>query len=250
MKRFLPAVAALAFLLLTNLSAFAGVIVVSGDGNFANALDGSGGVPLDANNQQFFVNVLGGGTTVLVQSVVSTSPSLNVADTAVNNFYNGLGGVSSSIYSGLVDATALSGIDLYVSIVPNDAYTVAEIGALSSFVGSGGSLFLLGDNSSFSTENGYLNSLLAGLGSSMSIVDGAVSGAIPVADSLTVGVGNAQYVLGSTVSGGTLLFQSSFGDRLVAYENTPVVNIPEPGTLGLFGLGLAGLCLARRKRTV
>jgi len=250
MKRFIAVLSLFALCFASSSSVFAGLIVLSGDSNIANALDGSSGVTVNANNQLFFKNVLGSGTNVLVQQTSGAgSPSVAVSDTAINTYYNSLAGVSSSLYSGVVDETALSGLNLYVGTLPDDTYTATEVAALSAFLGAGGSIFLLGENNYAATNNGYINTLLSDFGSSMSITSvSGVSGATPLSDPLTSGVGSITYLAGSTVSGGTTLFVTSGQTPVIAYENVGGNTVPEPGTVALLCLGLAGLAASRRQK--
>jgi len=236
-------------------------IIVSGDGNIANALDGSSGAGIDAGNKQFYQNLLQGGTAVAIHSDTDTlgSPSLNAAIAAMNNFYNSLGGVSSSTFAGNVTAAQLSGVDLFISMTPDNAFTAAEITAMSNLLGGGGSILFMGDNANFAPQNNRINAAVSALGGSMTILSTsfdsgfhtAVGGQIAV-DPFTAGVNTFTYAAPSElmVTGGTPLFFGTGGQQFVAYEQTATNVIPEPTTVVVWSL-LAALGLAagwRRRR--
>ena len=243
-----------ALLLGAMLPAHAGLIVLSGDTNITNGLDGSFGVPVTAGNQQFFTNVLGAGSSVLVQDNCTVcAGSIGTAVSAVNDHYNSLGGVSSSTHAGAITAAALSGVDLFVSILPESAFSASELAALSSF---GGSIMFLGENSFATAQNNNINAALAALGSSMSLLNTifdagilTATGAQIAADPLTAGV--SSFVYGAPtellVSGGTGLLFGMGGEAFIAYEGGAAA-VPEPGMLSLLGAGLIGFGLTRRRR--
>ena len=56
----------------------------------------------------------------------------------VNAFYNTLTGVSSSILTGTVTSASLSGVDLFVSFIPDNDFTGSEILAMSGLLTGGG----------------------------------------------------------------------------------------------------------------
>lgn len=89
------------------------------------------------------------------------------ADDDLDAFYRDLG-ATSSLLTGTVTAAELAGVDLFVAMLPDDAFSTAELDDLASFVANGGTLLLMGEQDGFAaTENGYLNGALASLGSAM-----------------------------------------------------------------------------------
>ena len=225
------------------------LLIVSGDSNIGNALDGSFGAPVNTNNQTWFSNILGSGTTVQIQDEYF-SGSVFDSTNSINDYYNGLGGVSSSLFSGTITDSTLGGVDLFLSILPSNSYSVSEIGALQNFLGGGGTLFLLGENSGFSTQNSRINTLLTALGSSMSLGNVTLDAGFNTtsnidADPLNTGVSDFTYAATTNVvSGGTSLIRTLNGTTFIAYESTTV---PEPSVLALLGIGLAGIGFARKR---
>jgi hypothetical protein len=228
------------------------VIVLSGDGNITDDL------PLGLyDNRQFFSNVLHGGTSVLVLQETGWGGAQDF-DTWVNDYYNTLPGVSSSLLSGPVTAAALAGVDLFVAPTPDNAFSAAELADLQAFHTAGGSLFFLGENYAWdATSNAYINDALASLGSGMSIVPQTVfdtgfhvaTGDKITVDPFTAGVTQLQYAAPSQlwVNGGTPLFFGEGYQPFVAYENA---TIPAPGALLLGGLGAGLVTWLRRRRTL
>jgi hypothetical protein len=228
------------------------LIVLSGDTNVTDALVGDQGFPIDTGNQQFFTNILQDGSSVaILENGGGIQSSSNV-----NDFYNSLSGVSSNVIVGTVTDITLVGVDLFVSAVPDDAYTASEITALDSLLAGGGSIFFLGENSNggWPLRNGYINDALSVLGSGLSIIPDSIfgtgietaTGAQIATDPLTDGVTTFTYGVPSEVSGGTHLFLGTAMQPFVAYEQTV---IPIPPAVWLFGSGLLGLAgIARRKK--
>jgi len=158
-------------------SALAQRIVLSGDSNIGNPLDGSFGPGIDPGNQRFFQNVLGSGTQVVQENGDSTG-SGGLAETSINNFYNGLPGVTATVVSGPITASTLAGANLFIDVLPTAALTGSEISALQTFFSGGGTIFFLGENSypDFMVSNASINSALSALGSSLQIVPDNIDG--------------------------------------------------------------------------
>jgi hypothetical protein len=95
-----------------------------------DALVGNG-TAVNPSNQRLFTNLLGGGTRVDVQGTDSIGVDSPVAN--INSFYNTIGGVVSTIQSGPVTGSSLSGINLFISAIPASPFSASEILALSTF---------------------------------------------------------------------------------------------------------------------
>lgn len=226
--------------------ASASTLVVSGDTTFFTDSDATN------DNLQFVANVLGSGTEILYQG--GASP-----------FFNGniplllgpLGTVSTLSFSDTITASALSGQDLFITARPADPFTAAETSAISDFLSGGGSVLLTGEYEPLgATGNGHINGLLAGLGSTMSILPGTALDAPGdafagiTADALTTGVGVFAYGFASAVSGGTTLFTSELtGTGFISaqtFATTPP--IPLPASLPLLLAGLGAVAMIKRRR--
>lgn len=228
-------------------------LFLSGDTNITNPLTGSSGVAIDTGNQKFFTNILQGGQNVAV--LQSTwGGSVGSAYTDVNTFYNSLPGVTSTVISGTINS--LAGYDLLVAPLPDHAFAASEISVFSNFLAQGGSIFFTGENSdiSFVMSNSVINTVLAALGSGMSIKSSifdsgfhTATGAQIAADLFTAGVSTFTYAAPSEVllGGGTPLFFGTQDQTFLSYEQTS--NVPIPAAFWIFGSGLLGLLGIRRR---
>lgn len=241
--------------LIASSSLRGGTIVLSGDVNIIDPLSKS----INPGNQQFFKNVAGDGSSVLVDAGADFFEDL--FGTRLTSFYSGVPGLTTSrnTVNPLSDSL-LSGIDLLAIILPSSGYGVSEIAAISNFLGTGGTIFFLGDQRLFPTQNTNINNALSALGSSMSIVPGVnidagdplfdVTGAGQItANSLTAGVNSLSYSVPSKlqVVGGTSLVRGSNGNSFIAVESI-VAQVPDAGgTLSLLGFGFAVLAFLRRR---
>lgn len=224
-------------------SAAHATLIVSGDSNLlVNTLQDT-----TVDNSILFTNVLSGGSNVAI-----LSSSLSFVAPTTNAFYNSLGGVTSNIVTGPVTSSMLAGVDLFLSSLPDHAFTSDEVAALSEFLSRGGTAFLLGDNQNalFTESNAAINSLVADLGGTMTIVGpdfdhGVHTTTDIVSDPLTAGVNVISYAAPSIVLGGNALVRGSAGQTFIAYENTPV-SVPEPSTFSLLLWGsLLGIGFVR-----
>ena len=231
-------------------AAEAGIIVAAGDFTPVFSLTDTFPEPAQPGTQQFFTNILGAGTNVLVLN----SPSNDFSGAELHEFYSSLPGVTSTLLSAAATVTAadLAGKDLFLAPGPDD-FTAAEIAAISAFVAADGSLFVAGDGAFVPLSFG-INDLLAGIGSSLSLgLEGfdigfqTATGAEIVGNSLTSGVTSLTYGAAVLVSGGNPLFLTNDLQPFMAVEGQ-APSVPEPGTLTLLALGLVALARVRIRR--
>jgi len=226
------------------------ILVLSADVNIVDGLPGGAGTTT-AGNATFFQNILGGNNSVLLHG-----PGFG-RTTVLNSYFNSLSGVSSSI--GAISAANLSGADLLVSLLPSSAYSASELADMNAFLSGGGDIMFVGENSNFASENTRINTALAALGSTMSIIPGTLFdagyqtavGSQIGSHPLTAGVASLLYAAPSEiiVAGGTTLFSGTGRQPFVAVEGV-FASVPDTGsTLTLLSLCLGFLAFARRLRS-
>ena len=243
-------------LLFGPVSADAGLIVVSGDVTPSFYLTDTPPDPAVAGNQQFFANVLGGGTRVGVLTTTNLDAELEI-----DEFYNSLAGVTSNLISGALTSAVLADLDLLHIPFPDSAFTSGEVDAIEGFLNAGGSLFIAGEGSGIDggvASNAVINGLLSALGSGLSISNAFLDIGVQTAmgsqilpDPLTAGVTSYNYGATSIVNGGSPLFLTSNESPFVAFEERAMVTpIPEPSALCVFAvaLGVGGVASWLRRR--
>lgn len=246
------------------LSLHAGTIIVSGDTNIADIINVHNSFTNKYDNDAFFTDILGPGHDVLVQS---QDPTGNVEASHIADYYNSLSTVTASV-TNAGSVSSLTGIDLFVSILPEAPYTAGQLSAMSTLLSAGGTVFFIAENQDYMVNSlPYINSALSYLGSPISLVPGLddpgihdAAGAQIAANSLTRGVSNFWYAYTSEVSGGVpLLYTQSlapFVSMSYTPSNTPAGPVtgnqlvPEPSTVGLLvaGLAVAGWRVRGRRR--
>jgi hypothetical protein len=221
-----------------------GLTILSGDVTPVFSLTNANPDPATPGNQQFFKNILGSGTRV---AVLSSAYNNDNAAAEIESFYDSLGGAAATSIAGTVTANKLAGVNLFLVPVPSDAFSASEIAAISDFVKGGGTLFLMGEAADISfgvATNGFINAVLSGLGSHLSLVNttldigrqSAIGNQI-VADPLTSDVLAYSYGAASRVAGGKPLFRTKNGTPFTAAE----VVVPEPSSCTLLMTILVGV---------
>ncbi len=235
---------------------FAGTIVLSGDANIGNPIDGSTTSYVDPNNALFFRNILGTGTRVRIHSE-SSDPSIVTSTSAMNNFYNSLSGVMSTLdLSGsAITNSLLAGVDLFI-IHPSDPFNPSEVAAFSTFLTGPGTLFFLAENQwDFFDANDAINSVLTSLGSSLRVANNTMGYGFNTSvnlnnvDPLISGLSQFTYGTHNSLTGGIQLVGSfDVNVPVVAYERLTISAIPEPSSFLVWSFGLSLFTFMPRRR--
>lgn len=202
-----------------------GTIIVSGDSNIINHALGTLNYTIVPGNRQFLTNILGSGDSVLIeQGFNSGSASHQNQGIALSNFYKNLGASSQFITTPL-NTGALTGVDLFISILPNNSFQPDELLEIGSLLNRGGTVLFVGDNSGSTLMpiNNNINSALEEMGSTMRIIGASISGTASgsrIANHpFTADVSSFTYAAGSKVNNGTALFSDSDGSAIVSVED-------------------------------
>lgn len=117
------------------------MVLVAGDANIVNALDGTFGSPVDLGNQQFFTNLVQAGDEVVIQAPVDF-PQTPLANTLQNFFVNEVG-IDASIWTSSLGSADLDETDLLISVLPRSAFGPSDVTAARDLLNAGGSIFFL-----------------------------------------------------------------------------------------------------------
>jgi len=202
----------------------------------------------------FFRNVLGSGQSVLIQN----DPSFAFVGQFIANYYNSLPGVTATQTTSSVDS--LTGVNLFISILPQSTYSPAQFSAMNNFLSGSGTVFFIGESTgvpSGAIAAPIITAALGALGSNMTMSGNDASlfpvNAIVLANPLTAGVGTFQYGFSSFVSGGTpLLATNPGGSPFIEVQTVGGLStVPEPVSAASILGGLAGVyLLALRRRSI
>ena len=234
-------------------SASAGTLLVSGDSNIGNGIDGSDGSSTVAGNATFFRDLLGSGTSVVFQLTTNTDPSETTSESSITHYYGTtLGDTVNQVTT--VTSANLAGASLLISFLPDTAYTGAEMTAIQNFLNGGGTVLLTGEWGGFdATADANINALLSFLGNPMSLTlndfdNGFTigSGAQIQSTPFTAGVTSFQYAATTNVTGGTPIFETKDLSHVFMAYTGSVSTVPEPGT-GLLVTSAALLAFGARR---
>jgi hypothetical protein len=118
------------------------------------------------------------------------------SQSSIVNFYASIGH-TSVLETGTLDTVNLSGVNLLWVTQPADAYTVAELGAMATYLNSGGRIAFMGEHGGFAPQqNIRINNAISFLGGHVTILNEA-----PDSGFRTASVGDGQILANSLTAG-------------------------------------------------